>query len=127
MAALFAIPALSLAGIPPFSGFVAKLAVVSAGVEQSSSAVVAAALVAGFLTVLSMNKIWMGVFWGERPDDVEPIPTAVGNRWLMRGSTALAVAATLAIAASAGALLDLSERAASDLMDPAVYIAEVLS
>lgn len=127
VAALFAIPALSLAGIPPFSGFVAKLAVVSAGVEQSSSAVVAAALVAGFLTVLSMNKIWMGVFWGERPDEVEPIPTAVGNRWLMRGSTALAVAATLAIAASAGALLDLSERAASDLMDPAGYIAEVLS
>ena len=127
VAALFAIPALSLAGIPPFSGFVAKLAVVSAGVEQSSSAVVAAALVAGFLTVLSMNKIWMGVFWGERRDEVEPIPTAVGNRWLMKGSTALAVAATLAIAASAGALLDLSERAASDLMDPAVYIAEVLS
>ncbi len=127
VAALFAVPALSLAGIPPFSGFVAKLAVVSAGVEQASGAVVAAALVAGFLTVLSMNKIWMGVFWGERPNDTEPIPTAAGNRWLMRGSTTIAVVATMAIAASAGALLDLSEQAAVDLMNPAVYIAEVLS
>ncbi len=127
VAALFAIPALSLAGIPPFSGFVAKLAVVSAGVEQASSAVVAAALVAGFLTILSMNKIWMGVFWGDRPEGAEPIPTATGNLWLMRGSTALAVVATMIIALSAGALLDLSERAALDLLDPAVYIAEVLS
>ena len=127
VAALFAIPALSLAGIPPFSGFVAKLAVVSAGVEQSSGLVVAAALVAGFLTVLSMNKIWMGVFWGERPEEAQRIPTAAGNRWLMRGSTALAVAATIGIALAAGTLLELSERAALDLMDPAIYIAEVLS
>ncbi len=127
VAGLFAIPALSLAGIPPFSGFVAKLAVVSAAVEQASIAVVVAALVAGFLTILSMNKIWIGVFWGDRPDEVKPIPTAMGNRWLMRGSTAIAVAATLFIAALAGSLLDLSERAAVDLMDPAVYIAEVLS
>jgi len=127
VAALFAIPALSLAGIPPFSGFVAKLAVVSAAVEQASTAVVVAALVAGFLTILSMNKIWMGVFWGVRPDKAEQVPTGTGNLWLMRGSTALAVAATLIIAALAGSLLGLSERAAIDLMDPDVYIDEVLS
>ncbi len=131
VAALFAIPALSLAGIPPFSGFVAKLAVVSAGIEQGSAVVVAAAvaaaLVAGFLTVLSMNKIWMGVFWGDRHEEAKPIAIAAGNRWLMRGSTAVAVVATMIIAASAGSLFDLSERAANDLLDPAVYIAEVLS
>ncbi len=33
IAALFAIPALSLAGLPPFSGFVAKFAVISAGID----------------------------------------------------------------------------------------------
>ncbi len=127
VAALFAVPALSLAGIPPFSGFVAKLAVVSAAVDQAATAVVVAAVAAGFLTVLSMNKIWMGAFWGERPDDAEPVTTATGNRLLMQGSTAIAVVATIIIAALAGSLLDLSVRAATDLLEPASYIAEVLS
>jgi formate hydrogenlyase subunit 3/multisubunit Na+/H+ antiporter MnhD subunit len=30
---LFAVPALSLSGVPPFSGFVAKLALVDAGID----------------------------------------------------------------------------------------------
>ena len=34
IAVLFALPALSLAGLPPFSGFVAKLALVDAGIAD---------------------------------------------------------------------------------------------
>ena len=50
IAVLFAIPALSLAGLPPFSGFVAKLGVISAGIEADQYVVVIVALVAGALT-----------------------------------------------------------------------------
>ena len=34
IAVLFALPALSLAGLPPFSGFVAKLSLVDAGIAE---------------------------------------------------------------------------------------------
>jgi multicomponent Na+:H+ antiporter subunit D len=125
IAVLFAIPALSLAGLPPFSGFVAKFAVISAGIEASATPIVVAALVAGALTLLSMTKIWLGVFWGPPAVDLTPVPTAVGNRRAMNAATGLAVSGTLAISLFAGTLFDLSQRAAEDLRSPMTYISEV--
>jgi len=129
LAVLFAIPALSLAGLPPFSGFVAKLGVIAAGIEANQPAIVAAALVAGALTLLSMTKIWTGVFWGE-PQEASMTPSAAresrANRRLMVGATSLAVAGTLTISVVAGGLFDLAERAADDLRDGATYSSLIL-
>ena len=127
IAVLFAIPAMSLAGLPPFSGFVAKFAVISAGIDEGASVIVAVALVAGALTLLSMTKIWVGVFWGTDADPFTPVPTARRNRRLMTAATGLAVVGTLTISLFAGALFDLSERAANDLRDADRYISEVVS
>jgi multicomponent Na+:H+ antiporter subunit D len=125
IAALFAIPAMSLAGLPPFSGFVAKFAVISAGIEAASTPIVVVALVAGALTLLSMTKIWLGVFWGPQQEDRIPVPTTTGNRRVMLAATGLAVAGTLTISLFAGTLFDLSQRASDDLRSPGSYIAEV--
>lgn len=127
IAALFAIPALSLAGLPPFSGFVAKFSVVSAGIDAEETIIVIVALVAGALTLLSMTKIWLGVFWGRDADDSTPVPTAPRNKAMMVGATGLAVAGTLTISLFAGTLFDMSARAADDLRNPDAYIAEVRS
>ncbi len=125
VALLFALPALSLAGIPPFSGFVAKLALVDAGVADTSTAIVIVALAGSVLTLLSMTKIWIGVFWGS---EIEPaIDGRDGSRWVMMQSvTGVAVAGTLAIAVFAGPLWDMSERAATDLVEKTPYIEEVV-
>lgn len=64
IAALFAVPALSLAGLPPFSGFLAKFALVDAGLEVDRWVIVAVSLAVGLFTLFSMTKIWAGVFWG---------------------------------------------------------------
>lgn len=127
IAALFAVPALSLAGLPPFSGFIAKFSVVAAGIDDESWVIVAVALVAGSLTLLSMAKIWVGVFWGVDADHSTPVPTAPRNRRIMYGATTLAVAGTLTISFFAGSLFDLSERASDDLRNPDRYITAVLS
>ncbi|MEM7273191.1 MAG: proton-conducting transporter membrane subunit [Actinomycetota bacterium] len=126
VALLFAIPALSLAGLPPFSGFVAKLSVIRAGIEAAETPIVIAALVAGALTLLSMTKIWLGVFWGRDVDGSSPIPTAPAARRTMEGATALAIVGSLIISLFAGTLFDLSTEAADDLRDPAAYIGPVL-
>ncbi len=127
IAALFAIPALSLAGLPPFSGFVAKFAVISAGIEAASIPIVVAALAAGALTLLSMAKIWLGVFWGSSPNASDGRETAPGNRRTMLAATGLAVAGTLTISLFAGTLFDLSLRASDDLRAPDSYRSAVLS
>jgi len=63
LASLFLIPALSLAGLPPLSGFFAKLALVRAGLETGQFAIVAVALGVSLLTLFSMMKIWNEAFW----------------------------------------------------------------
>ncbi len=127
IAVLFAIPALSLAGLPPFSGFVAKFAVISAGIEEAATPSVVIALAAGALTLLSMTKIWLGVFWGSDADVMPPTPMRPANRRLMYSATGLAVVGTLTISLFAGTLFDLSKQAAEDLRNERTYIDEVAS
>jgi multicomponent Na+:H+ antiporter subunit D len=127
LATLFALPALSLAGLPPFSGFVAKLALVDAGIASTSTLIVIVALVGSALTLLSMVKIWSGVFWGTPPDTAS-VDTGVTRRgWMtMSSATTVMTAMTLAIAAFAGPIWNMSERAAGELLDGEPYIASVL-
>ncbi len=127
LAVLFLLPALSLAGIPPFSGFVTKLALVEAGLDASEYAVVAAALAASLLTLFSMTKIWANTFWGPNPTDDPGRPLSSRRRALMVAPTAALVGLGLAIAVLAGPIYALSERAAEDLADPSGYVAEVLA
>lgn len=63
LSALFIIGALSLAGIPPLSGFWAKLIVIRAGFEVEAYGFVAVAMLVGLMTLFSMTKIWAEVFW----------------------------------------------------------------
>ena len=122
LAALFLLPALSLAGLPPFSGFLGKLALVRAGFDDGRHVIVAVALAGSLLTLVSMTKIWIGVFWG----DVHPEAPAgrVGvlrHHRLMSSSTVALVVVTLAIAAFAGPLYDFCAQAAEQLVDPGRY------
>jgi multicomponent Na+:H+ antiporter subunit D len=133
LAVLFLLPALSLAGVPPFSGFVGKLALVSAGISDRQWVLVGLALLGSLLTLVSMTKIGLSVFWGEPR---VPSPASAGAaagpdrtlRWPvpMAGATVLLVLVGLAIAVAAGPLYELCERAATDLLTPGRYAAEVL-
>ncbi len=135
LAVAFALPALSLAGLPPFSGFVAKLALLDAGIDAGTVAIVVAGLVCSALTLLSMVKIWVGVFWGPQnapafhaPDSEEWAPRpATARGWsTMSFATGATTALTLAIALFAGPLWDMSERAATELLDGRTYVTDVL-
>jgi multicomponent Na+:H+ antiporter subunit D len=129
VALVFLAPALSLAGLPPFSGFVAKLALVQAGLDADRVVVVGVSLLVSLLTLFSMTKIWAGVFWGV-PESPPPGPDADGTLAAPGLRTVLPttglVAVSLAVALGAGPLVDLSGHAAEDLADPARYVAVVL-
>ena len=127
VAVLFAVPALSLAGLPPFSGFVAKLSLVEAGADVGSWVVVGVSLLVSLLTLFSMTKIWGGVFWGEvEGPDFAGVEGTVRPPVLMVASTAVVVLLSIGVALWAGPLLDLATQAGEGLADPASYVRAVL-
>jgi len=136
LAVLYLIPALSLAGIPPLSGFVAKLGLFQAGLSDGGVLAVGA-VVAGtatsLLTLYAVGRVWVEVFWGEvaevvpdanREDAVDVGVTRTPR--LMTSATVAAVAGMVSITVVAGPLYGLAERAAADLVDPRAYIGAVL-
>ncbi|MFT6968016.1 MAG: multicomponent Na+:H+ antiporter subunit D [Cellvibrionaceae bacterium] len=126
LALLFLIPALSLAGLPPLSGFFAKFIVIKAGVEAGSWWAVGFGLLVGLLTLFSMIKIWAEVFWKRPPETDPPIDlTGKLSAWMLSPVIMLAVI-TVAIGLYGEPLYQLAEIAANQLLNPQGYIDAVL-
>ena len=123
LAILFLIPALSLGGIPPLSGFWAKFSLVKAGLGEAAYIAIGAALLVGIFTLYSMTKIWAQAFWKAhpKPDGVTRPP--VGG--LLAPAWGLAVL-TLIISFFGAPLFELSQQAAEQLLNPEMYIQAVL-
>ena len=137
VAVLFGIAALSLAGLPPFSGFVAKLSLVQAGMDAGRYVVVGVSLLVSLLTLYSMTKIWSNAFWGpstgELPVDEVARQAGDGQFGLLRtrpltvAGTGLLVAASVAISLGAAPLYGVTAQAADDLLERDPYISSVLN
>jgi multicomponent Na+:H+ antiporter subunit D len=126
LAALFLVPAFSLAGIPPLSGFWAKLAMIRAGLEAQQWWLVGAAIGAGLLTLISMIKIWNEAFWKPLPNGAALPAEAPGARLaLMVAPVVLLALVTIAIGLFPQPLLELAGRAGDQLLDPGAYRAAV--
>jgi len=152
LALLFFIPALNLAGIPPFSGFLGKLGLLQAGVTKGG--VLAWLLVAGgvltsLLTLYAIARVWNLAFWrsGPAPEGAEPLsseadaPLAshVAAKAPLAGRVAtrpvlppLMVASTLALVVLgvgltvvAGPLFDVSADSATQLLERQPYVRAV--
>ncbi|MCY7413711.1 MAG: monovalent cation/H+ antiporter subunit D family protein, partial [Salinibacterium sp.] len=67
----FVVASLSLAGLPPFSGFVAKYALVLASADAELVVVAGLLVLVSLLALISMMQIWAEMFNGKRHDDVE--------------------------------------------------------
>ena len=137
VAVVFMVAALSLTGIPPFSGFVAKLTLVRAALVEEAWWAAGFAVAVSLFTLLSMTKIWNGVFWGEDPHPdpaTEPggsITTQVASVAPPRVRTGLVLPGlalaglSLCLGIGAEALLGLSLVAAEGLVDTSAYVRAV--
>lgn len=121
---LFLIQALSLAGLPPLSGFWGKYLILVVGFEQGEYWLVGAAIVASILTLFSMLKIWNGAFWAS--DDEREVclwdPRWARMAWVIAGLTLISVA----IGLGAEPFFRLAREAAERALDHAGYAAAVL-
>lgn len=128
LALCFLVPALSLAGVPPSSGFFAKLILIQSGVDAQQYVIVVTALVVGLLTLFSMTKIWAGAFWKPQPSGATPPIGAAPQRISVMLALPIASFAlmSLAIGLWPAPLLSLASAAAGQLLDPTEYTRAVL-
>jgi multicomponent Na+:H+ antiporter subunit D len=118
---------MSLAGIPPLSGFFAKLALVKAGLEMQQYAIVITALGVSLLTLFSMIKIWVEAFW--KPETTtseymgsEQTQILKKSQILFLSPIVLLAFLTVLMGLAAEPFFALSLRAAEQLLNPAEYI-----
>lgn len=123
LAVLFLVPALSLGGIPPLSGFWAKFMVVDAALKDAAFWLAGAALFTGLLTLYSMTKIWTEAFWKE---PVLPRAQARAVPPPMLAAIGALAALTVLIGLHAEPFIRFAQAAAAELAEPRAYIAAVL-
>ena len=122
----FLISAMSLAGLPPLSGFFAKFVIIKAGVEASSWWATGFALLVGLLTLYSMIKIWAEVFWKSRHSATDSNVEAQRLSLWMTVPVALLAVMTVSIGIFGEHVLSIAELSAAQLLNPSGYIEAVL-
>ena len=132
LGALFLIPALNLAGIPPMSGFLGKAGLLQAGIDSGdwlAGIGVAALLATSLLTLFAMAKVWNRAFWQRMPlvenEDGKMVEPGQPMQPSMAAVAGVLVAVSLSLTILAGPLFAYTDRAARDTRDGG-YVTAVL-
>ena len=153
LAFVFIVPALNLGGIPPFSGFIGKVALLEAGAQDASVLawlLVGGSVVTSLLTLYVVARVWTRAFWRARVDAPEgalsdATPSAlldetehsddisfddrddVGRMPAgMLIPTFCLIAVGLALTVAAGPIFGYTDRAAAEVLDTSQYLSAVL-
>ncbi|WDZ87558.1 Na+/H+ antiporter subunit D [Micromonospora cathayae] len=126
LAVLFFVPAMNLAGVPPFPGFLGKLGLFQAGAQVGGAlpwTLVAAGALTSLLTLYTASRVWNIAFWREPRLATADPPTRLPG--LMVGSTIALVASGVVLTLVAGPLWAVTADAASDLHLRTPYVRAV--
>jgi multicomponent Na+:H+ antiporter subunit D len=117
------VPIFSLAGVPPLSGFLGKLAILDGAFAAGAYLLGGLVLVVGLLTLLSMGRTWADGFWRPAAANANDLATP-GTPYLL----AIAALSLLTLAMTVGAepLFDLARRGAGQLLEREEYVRAVL-
>jgi len=150
LAFIFVVPALNLGGIPPFSGFIGKIALMEAGAQDGSALawiLVGGSVLTSLLTLYVVSRVWTLAFWRPRADAPEDLASAAPSALLddtrdiavleredvgrmpvgMLAPTGGLIAVGLVLTVAAGPIISYTDRAAAEVMDRDRYISAVLS
>lgn len=120
---MFFISALSLAGIPPLSGFVGKLLIIKSGFGAEAYWGAGIVLMSSLLVLFSIMKIFINGFWGihRNYDQAEKAPVS----WLLI-SPAILVTISVLYGVGAELVYPYIVEAAETLTNPSIYIDAVM-
>ena len=127
-AIVFLLAALSLIGIPPLSGFWAKVLIIDAGLHHDAALVVVFVVLASLLTFIPLIRIWSEAFWKARPLDADVPRIVVNDDAAIRSVTDIAAGqapapdTTIARAPEAGTFVDDGAKPALSGTNPYVWV-----
>jgi len=126
LATLFIIAALSLAGLPPLSGFFGKWVLIREGWNSESYTLTTFAIMTSLLTLLSMVKIWSYGFWS--PAEGKHVDQPEFKADVRGGMIAVTILVVMALSMGLGAnrYFETAKLAAKTVVDPTPYINAVL-
>ena len=128
LAFLFFMAAISLAGVPPFSGFVSKLSLLQITLDTRHWVVAGVSVFASLLTMMNMMRLWRESFWGDysRPSRIPSrILQSRARQQLMLTPVALLVLLSLALGILGEPAFRLSMQVAQQALDRQAYIEAV--
>ncbi|SDQ88183.1 Na+/H+ antiporter subunit D [Pseudovibrio sp. Tun.PSC04-5.I4] len=133
-AAIALILLLAVAGLPPFSGFWAKLLLVAGALEADRGWVAAGILISGLLTTIAVGRLWIFAFWRggneHTVDGIQALPIA-GSAEASEVSTSVwlplvvLTGLIVAIGLLPEGVMRIADVGAKTLIDPAAYIGSV--
>ncbi|WP_316568636.1 Na+/H+ antiporter subunit D [Neobacillus sp. YIM B06451] len=122
---MFFVAAMSLAGIPPLSGFIGKVYITEGTFEAGYFWLGAIGLLTSLMVLYSVMKIFMNGFWGESYLDEEQEIEKKKTKGLLF-PIAVLTALTIALGLGAEGIYTFTELAVQSLTNPSLYIEAVL-
>src|SRR5699024_11914466 len=95
------ITTLSLAGVPPLSGFIGKYLVGKGAVESGTYVLLALAFISSLFVLYSLLRVFMNCFWGETIMSVDD-EKVIRKKWIF--PSVILAAATIALGVGAEAI-----------------------
>lgn len=124
----FFLAAISLLGIPPFSGFIGKIGIIQLLVTDQQWLLLGIVTGSGILTTMLIIRIWQSFFWGKSQLDRQPEGKGSGPNpgLLSQSPVAGLVLCSLFLGIFGQQVYSISAQAAQDLQNRTEYI-EVVS
>ncbi|WP_019536352.1 Na+/H+ antiporter subunit D [Paenibacillus ginsengihumi] len=120
---MFFLAALSIAGIPPLSGFPGKLLIVQGALEQQYYWLTGLSLLSSLIVLYSLVRLFMGAFWGEAKPQAK---AEAKPSFAMYASAAGLTALMLLIGFGAEWVYAFVSDAGNTLANPDIYIQAVM-
>lgn len=125
LALVFVIAAGSAVGLPPFSGFLGKLMLLTAFRDYPAAAAIwTVLLVSGFVVLLALSRSGTRLLWNQKRS--LPSVTASSAGWRRATALLLLTSPSLLLVLFAQPVADYAARTAAQLHTPEAYIAAVL-
>jgi multicomponent Na+:H+ antiporter subunit D len=128
LAFIFIASAFALLGFPPFSGFWGKLIMIKASIASEGYYVTAIIIITAILAIIPIIRVWNEVFWKPQPKEA-----SIRNKSLtmlqkeqMFIPMILLVMISLFIGVFPDAIIEITSKAAENLLNPSLYVNAVL-
>lgn len=131
---MFLVAAVSIAGLPPLSGFIGKMALLEAVPAADVGWAWTAILVSSLMVIIGLTRAGARVFWRNTRDAADlrdraghgPGPTGLRSmRATETAATMLLLAYGIAMTVAAAPVIDYTQAAARQLLEPEAYVEQL--